>query len=49
VPQICDMVGMSPDMVKRYCRFSDQRENALAAVHILDRTAMERDRKKART
>jgi integrase len=46
VPQICDMVGMSPEMVKRYCRFSDQRENALAAVHILDRTAIERARTK---
>lgn len=46
VPQICDMVGMSPEMVKRYCRFSDQRENALAAVHILDRTAIERAQKK---
>jgi integrase len=42
--QICDMVGMSPQMVKRYCRFSDQRENALAAVHILDRTAIEQAR-----
>lgn len=46
IPQICDMVGMSPEMVKRYCRFSDQRENALAAVYILDRTAIERARKK---
>jgi integrase len=42
VPQICDMVGMSPQMVTRYCRYSVQRENALAAVHILDRTAGER-------
>jgi integrase len=46
IPQICDMVGMSPQMVKRYCRYSDQRENALAAVHILDRTALERMREK---
>jgi integrase len=46
--QICDMVGMSPQMVKRYSRYSDQRENALAAVHILDRTASERERKKMR-
>src|SRR5262249_2472985 len=36
--QIGDMVGMSEVMVKRYCRFSVQRENALAAVHYLDRT-----------
>jgi integrase len=42
VPQICDMVGMSPQMVARYCRYSVQRENALAAVYVLDRTAGER-------
>jgi len=36
-PQICDMVGMSPQMVKRYSRYSDQKRNALAAVHFLDR------------
>jgi integrase len=47
VPQICDMVGMSPQMVKRYCRYSDQRENALAAVYMLDRTAREQPRDKA--
>ena len=29
------MVGMSKQMVNRYCRFSKQRENALAAVHYL--------------
>lgn len=39
--QIGDMVGMSEQMVKRYCRFSVQRENALAAVHYLDRTPRE--------
>src|SRR5262249_8035048 len=44
--QICDMVGMSPQMVKRYSRYSDQKENALAAVHVLDRTAIERNRDK---
>lgn len=42
VPLICDVVGMSQQMVARYCRFSDQKTNALAAVHILDRTAIER-------
>jgi integrase len=36
VPQICDVVGMSPQMVARYCRFSDQRENALAAMNTLE-------------
>jgi len=46
VPQICDMVGMSPQMVKRYSRYSDQRENALAAVHVLDRTTIEQMRKR---
>ena len=40
--QIADMVGMSEQMVKRYSRFSLQRENALAAVHYLDRTNPER-------
>jgi integrase len=44
VPQICDMVGMSPQTVTRYCRYSDQRGNALAAVYTLDRTAGERAR-----
>jgi integrase len=47
IPQISDMVGMSAQMVTRYCRYSVQRENALAAVHILDRTAGERSREKA--
>jgi integrase len=42
--QIADMVGMSEPMVNRYCRFSKQRENALAAVHYLDGTARERNR-----
>jgi integrase len=39
--QIADMVGMSEQMVKRYSRFSRQRENALAAVYHLDRTKPE--------
>jgi hypothetical protein len=43
--QICDMVGMSPQMVKRYSRLSDQKENALAAVTYLDGA---RNAKKAR-
>lgn len=43
--QIADMVGMSEQMVKRYCRFSEQRKNALAAVHYLDRTGAERREK----
>lgn len=42
IPQISDMVGMSAQMVTRYCRYSVQRENALAAVYTLDRTAGER-------
>ena len=40
--QITDMVGMSEQMVNRYCRFSKQRDNALAAVHYLDKTKPER-------
>jgi integrase len=45
--QIGDMVGMSEQMVKRYCRFSVQRENALAAVVYLDRTPRESGGKKS--
>lgn len=40
--QISDMVGLSEKMVIRYCRFSVQRENAMAAVHFLDGTPRER-------
>lgn len=40
--QIADMVGMSVEMVERYCRFSDQRANASAAVYHLSRTIHER-------
>jgi integrase len=36
IPEITSMVGMSQAMVERYCRFSIQRENALAAVERLD-------------
>jgi integrase len=43
--QIKDMIGMSEPMVNRYCRLSVQRENALAAVHYLDRTQMERGKR----
>ncbi len=42
IPQIADMVGMSEAMVARYCRFSIQKENAIAAVHHLERTLEER-------
>jgi integrase len=40
--QITDFVGMSEQMVRRYCRHSDQRDNAIAAVEHLDRRAQER-------
>lgn len=43
--QIADMVGMSENMVKRYVRFAVQRDNAMAAVHHLDRTIIERAKK----
>lgn len=43
IPQIADMVGMSEEMVARYCRFSIQKENAIAAVHHLERNIRERD------
>jgi integrase len=36
VPEISSMVGMSEVMVARYTRFSEQEENALAAVFRLD-------------
>jgi len=39
--QISDMIGMSEEMVARYTRFSEQKENATAAVLHLDRTARE--------
>lgn len=35
--QIAAMVGMSEGTVNRYCRLSIQRENAIAAVHHLDK------------
>jgi len=47
LPLICAYVGMSPNMVARYTRKSDQIRNALAAVHRLDqleRTEPERRR-----
>lgn len=44
--QIASMVGMSEPMVNRYCRFSKQKDNALAAVHFLDGTAREQARRK---
>jgi integrase len=36
LPQIADFVGMSQDMVGRYCRLSSQKENASAAVVFLE-------------
>lgn len=40
--QISDMVGMSEEMVAGYTRLSLQRDNAVAAVHHLERTIRER-------
>jgi hypothetical protein len=37
------MIGMSAQMVERYCRFSVQKENAVAAVLHLERTLGERE------
>lgn len=34
---ISDMIGLSVQMVERYCRFADQKHSAMAAVHYLDR------------
>jgi hypothetical protein len=36
VPEISAWVGMSEQMVRRYTRFSDQKENALAALVRLE-------------
>jgi integrase len=44
--QIADMVGMSEQIVGRYCRFSVQRQNASAAVLYLDRNRSEQNRAK---
>lgn len=44
--QIAAMVGMSEETVNHYCRLSKQRENALAAVHYLDRTPREQTRQR---
>lgn len=40
-PLIADMVGMSPAMVDRYCRRSEQRENAMAALRMMEGTVRE--------
>jgi integrase len=40
--QISDMIGMSEPMVKNYTRFSDQQQNASAAVFHMERTIRER-------
>ena len=42
IPQIADMVGMSEEMVARYCRFSIQKENAVAALYHLEKNKRER-------
>lgn len=42
--QISDWVGMSEPMVKNYTRFSDQKDNALAVVHLLDGTRLNKER-----
>jgi integrase len=41
--QISDTIGMSVGMVERYCRFSAQMENAVAAVIQLQGTVAERN------
>lgn len=41
-PMIADMVGMSVTMIERYCRLSNQKDNAMAAIHYLNRTTSER-------
>jgi hypothetical protein len=36
--QIQDQVGMSLEMIERYCRFADKKANGKAAVVALRRT-----------
>jgi integrase len=40
--QICDVIGMSPAMVKRYCRFADREGSVKAVLLSLERTRRER-------
>lgn len=40
--QVCDLVGMSEEMVGRYTRFSTQRENASAAIYHLEQVQEKR-------
>lgn len=46
VLQISSMFGMSEPMVARYSRLADQREMAMAAVHHIDGTRLERAKTK---
>jgi integrase len=46
--QISDWVGMSEGMVKNYTRLSDQRDNAVAAVFLLDGTQADQFNKAGR-
>jgi integrase len=41
---ISSLVGLSENMVNRYCRFAVQKDNAIAAVIQLDGTARERNK-----
>lgn len=47
--QISDMVGMSEPMVAKYTRYSDQRENATAAVIHLERAIRDRETDKGKS
>ncbi len=47
--QVSDMVGMSEGMVARYTRFSQQQENAAAAVYNIERTIRERNTDKSKS
>lgn len=45
--QISDMVGMSEDIVATYTKFSEQKDNAVAAVFHMERTIRERNTDKS--
>jgi integrase len=44
--QISDMIGLSVQMIERYCRFADQKKNAIAALDQLQGTGQEQEHNK---
>lgn len=44
--EISSMVGLSVQMIERYCRFADQKQNAMAALDRLQGTGQEQEHNK---